>query len=64
MTGPSAVELVLYVMELQPELDEAAAVRLIQLDDMREAIESHWRTQRQLAQNLLDLHLALEEQPA
>jgi hypothetical protein len=65
MRGPSAIELVRFVCEMQPELDEKAAARLLALDDeLRAMLEDHWTGGRVLAQSLLDLHLTLEGTPA
>lgn len=65
MSGPSAVELVLHMLELQPEIDEASAVRILRYDDdIRLAVEANWRNNRQLGSQLLEWHMILDERAA
>ncbi|MCU1500614.1 MAG: hypothetical protein JWM47_4567 [Acidimicrobiales bacterium] len=61
MRDPGAVELVLWVCELQPELDEEAAVRIIRRDeDLERNLIDLWQRTRSTAACLLELHLELE----
>lgn len=59
---PRTIELVVYMCEIQPELDEWAAARILDLTpEIRQGIAQSWIEQRERAEQLLELHLALEE---
>lgn len=62
MRDPSIMDLVAYVCAIQPELDAVAAWQILRLSpEVRADIEHGYREQRQRAQQLLDLHLAMGE---
>lgn len=58
---PRVDELVAFVCQIQPELDEKSAKRLIDLDpSIREGLAQAFVEQRDRAESLLELHLSLE----
>lgn len=61
MREPTLDDVVGYMCAIQPEIDEAAARRLLSLDPaIREGIAQAYTEQRERAQAILDLHLELE----
>lgn len=59
---PRTIELIAYMCDVQPELDAWAAARILDLaPEIREGIAQNWTDQRERAQQLLELHLALDE---
>lgn len=62
---PTETDLVAYICQVQPELDEKAARRILSLDpSVGEWIAIYWAQQRTIADSLLGLHLEFEGTPA
>jgi hypothetical protein len=65
MREPSTSELVAYMCDIQPELDERTALAILNLETtIRDWIALHWSQQRTIAESLLNLHLEIGERAA
>lgn len=61
LRAPRLSELIAFICRVQPELDEAAAKRILLLDPcILEGIAQDFVQQRDRAESLLELHLSLE----
>jgi hypothetical protein len=63
MREPTLHDLALWVCEIQPELDEAAAVDLLMLPGIADWVALRWQEQRVTAESLLGLHLGMHGEP-
>ena len=61
MRLPTREELALFILETQPELDEAAAVELLGFPPVYDATVEQWLLHRTWQTSLLSWHLTIHE---
>lgn len=61
MREPKANDLIDFITWVQPELDPAAAVQMLMVEDIWDHVAEQWRHHREFCRSLLEYHLICQE---